>query len=105
MAYLEVDPRSLSDSGAQYSYIASAIRDMFTNVSDSIDAITSNDCWAGDSSNAYKIAFENLKGKLDGHIQELEDLGPKTKLAASNYEATEEENKVAAQRLGSDYRG
>ena len=105
MAYLEVDPHSLSDSGSQYSYIASAIRGMFTNVSSSIDAITSSDCWAGDSSNAYKTSFENLKGKLDGHIQELEDLGPKTKLAASNYEATEEENKVAAQRLGSDYRG
>ena len=105
MGFLDVDTQNLSDSGTQYSYIASAIRGMFTNVSNSIDAITSNDCWTGDSANSYRTAFENLKGKLDGHIQELEDLGPKTRMAASNYEATEEENKVAAQRLGSDYRG
>ena len=105
MSFLEVDPRSLTDTASKYSYIASAIRSMFTSVSNSIDAITSNDCWAGDSSNAYKVSFENLRAKLDGHIKELEQLGPSTQNVAANYESTEEENKVAAQRLGSDYRG
>ncbi len=104
-SYLHVNPSDLTDTGAKYDYIASEIRWMFTNVTNSIDAITSNECWQGDSSNTYKTSFENLKAKLDGHIRELELLGTRTKQVAANYETTEEENKVAASRLGSDYRG
>ena len=103
--FSHVSPSDLTDTGAKYAEIASQIRWMFNNVINSIDAITSNDCWQGDSSNTYKTSFENLKAKLDGHIRELELLGPRTKQVATNYETTEEENKVAASRLGSDYRG
>ena len=103
--FLQVVPEDLTDTGSKYTYIASEIRGMFTNVSNAIDAITSNDCWEGDSSNAYKTSFENLRAKLDGHIRELEELGPRTQQVASNYDSTEAENKMAASRLGSDYRG
>ena len=47
--FLHVSPSDLTDTGAKYAEIASQIRWMFNNVINSIDAITSNDCWQGDS--------------------------------------------------------
>ena len=105
MSFIEVSPEELYGTSAKYKSIADSISAMFTNVRNSIDSITSKDCWEGQDAQAYKNEFEGIKNKILGHIDELRQLGPAIQNSATDYKTAESENKVSAERLGSDYRG
>lgn len=104
-SFLEVSPEELYGTSAKYKAIADSISAMFTDVRNSIDNITSKDCWEGEDALAYKNQFEGIKNRILGHIEELRQLGPAVSNTAANYEDAERENKTRAERLGSGYRG
>ena len=105
MGFLEVDARSLHSTARKYIDIAVEVRRIFKDVNSSMEALTSSDTWNGQSSRNYIDSFNSLKGRLDRHISELEELGPRTDSVATNYQDTEDENSLAARNLGGgDYR-
>ena len=104
-SFLEVDPRSLHSTATKYADIAAEVRRIFNDVNNSMETITSSAVWQGQSSKAYINSFSNLKTRLDLHISQLEELGPRTGQVATNYQDTDKENELAAKQLeGGDYR-
>lgn len=105
MGFLEVDPRSLHSTAQKYSDIAVEVRRIFNSVNSSMEKLTSSAVWQGQSSKDYINSFSSLKTRLDMHISQLEELGPRTGQVATSYQDTDERTGAAAKQLESgDYR-
>ena len=61
--------------------------------------VTSNDSWRGETSNTFLEKFNEIKPKLETHLQQLEALGPAVKTTADDYAATEEANDAMMRTL------
>ncbi len=89
---LNVDTATLSNVGSNFTNVATDVRSIFSDMQRTVDQVTSHESWSGDASRAFLEKFNNIKPRLEGHLQELEALGPAVNQTATNYADTEAEN-------------
>lgn len=92
MAFLGVETQSLSTTGKNFIDVASQVREIFTSVNHVVDQVTGHDSWRGEASNTFLEKFNEIKPRLETHLEQLEALGPAVNATSENYAATEEEN-------------
>lgn len=89
---LNVDTNALNTVGNQFTNVAGEVRTIFTQMNATVDAVTANDSWRGEASTAFLDKFNQIKPRLETHLQQLEALGPAVNKTASNYASAEAEN-------------
>ena len=89
---LNVDTGSLNGVGNSISDVAAQVRDIYTKLQNTINAVTANDSWKGAASSAFLEKFEAIRPEFERDLASLEDLGPTIKEVASGYEAAEDDN-------------
>ena len=89
---LNVDTSSLNGVGNSISDVAAQVRDIYTKLQNTINAVTANDSWKGAASSAFLEKFEAIRPEFERDLASLEDLGPTIKEVASGYEAAEDDN-------------
>ena len=99
MAFLGIETPSLNSTGKEFIDVATEVREIFTKVNGIVDQVTSNDSWRGETSNTFLEKFNEIKPKLETHLQQLEALGPAVKTTADDYAATEEANDAMMRTL------
>jgi WXG100 family type VII secretion target len=89
---LNVDTSTLSGVGGRISDVAASVRSIYTNLHNTVDAVTANDSWKGAASSAFLEKFEAIRPEFEKDLASLENLGPTIKTVAGGYEAAEDEN-------------
>ncbi|MBQ4030648.1 MAG: WXG100 family type VII secretion target [Bacilli bacterium] len=89
---LNVDTGSLNGVGNSISDVAAQVRDIYTKLQNTINAVTANDSWKGAASSAFLEKFEAIRPEFERDLASLEDLGPTIREVASGYEAAEDDN-------------
>ncbi len=89
---LNVDTSNLAGVGGRVGDVAGSVREIYTNLTNTINAVTSNDSWKGAASSAFLEKFEAIKPEFERDLASLEELGPTIKQVASGYEEAEEAN-------------
>ena len=89
---LNVDTSSLNGVGNSISDVAAQVRDIYTKLQNTINAVTANDSWKGAASSAFLEKFEAIRPEFERDLASLEDLGPTIREVASGYEAAEDDN-------------
>ena len=73
---LNVDTGSLNGVGNSISDVAAQVRDIYTKLQNTINAVTANDSWKGAASSAFLEKFEAIRPEFERDLASLEDLGP-----------------------------
>ena len=89
---LNVDTGSLNGVGNSISDVAAQVRDIYTKLQNTINAVTANDSWKGAASSAFLEKFEAIRPEFERDLASLEELGPTIREVASGYEAAEDDN-------------
>ena len=89
---LNVDTGSLTGVGSSITDVASQVRSIYTNLQNTINAVTANYSWKGAASSAFLEKFEQIRPEFERDLASLEELGPTIKEVASGYEAAEDDN-------------
>lgn len=89
---LNVDTSSLNGVGNSISDVAAQVRDIYTKLQNTINAVTANDSWKGAASSAFLEKFEAIRPEFERDLASLEELGPTIREVASGYEAAEDDN-------------
>ena len=89
---LNVDTSNLSGVGNRITDVATAVREIYTNLHNTVDAVTANDSWKGAASSAFLEKFEAIRPEFEKDLASLEDLGPTIKSVANGYEEAEADN-------------
>ena len=89
---LNVDTSNLSGVGGKISDVASSVREIYTNLHNTIDAVTANESWRDAASTAFLEKFETIRPEFEKDLASLEELGPTIKTVASGYETAEDDN-------------
>ena len=86
---LNVDTSALNTVGRN---VANDVRSIFSQMQATVDQVTSNDSWSGEASRAFLEKFNNIKPRLETHLQQLEALGPAVNQTATSYSDAEADN-------------
>jgi WXG100 family type VII secretion target len=89
---LNVDTSNLSGVGNKITNVAAAVREIYTSLHNTIDAVTANESWRGAASTAFLDKFEAIRPEFEKDLASLEDLGPTIVKVANGYEAAESDN-------------
>ena len=89
---LNVDSEALRSVGGKLIEVAGSVREIYTNLGNTVNAVTSNSSWSGAASSAFLEKFEAIKPEFEKDLGSLEQLGPKVIEVANSYEATEADN-------------
>jgi len=89
---LNIETTSLTGIGNSLTEVGSMVRDTYTNLTKTINAVTANDSWKGEASETFLNKFENLRPEFEKDLDSLEKLGPAIKQIAGNYADQEAEN-------------
>ena len=89
---LYVDSDSLTGVGNRVIDIAASVRDTYTKLQATINAVTSKESWSGEASETFLNKFENIKPSFEQHLRELEELGPTIVDVAGGYSQAEQDN-------------
>ena len=89
---LYVDSDNLTGVGNRITEIGATVRDIYTKLQATINAVTSQDSWRGEASETFLEKFENIRPSFEQHLQELENLGPTLVNVAGGYSQAESEN-------------
>ena len=89
---LNVDTSALNTVGRNFSNVANDVRSIFSQMQATVDQVTGNDSWSGEASNAFLEKFNNIKPRLETHLQQLEALGPAVNQTANSYADVEADN-------------
>lgn len=89
---LNVDTLALNTVGRNFTNVANDVRSIFSQMQATVDQVTSNDSWSGEASRAFLEKFNNIKPRLETHLQQLEALGPAVNQTATSYSDAEADN-------------
>ena len=89
---LNVDTSELNTVGRNFTNVANDVRSIFSQMQATVDQVTSNDSWSGEASRAFLEKFNNIKPRLETHLQQLEALGPAVNQTATSYSDAEADN-------------
>lgn len=89
---LGVETQSLHTTGKNLIDVAAEVRAIFTAVTQIVDQVTAHDSWRGEASNAFLEKFNEIKPRLETHLEQLEALGPAVNATSDNYAMAEEDN-------------
>ena len=89
---LNVDTGALGTVGSNFSDVASEVRETYTHMKNTIDAVTENNSWRGAASDKFLEKFNNIRPTFEQHLEQLEDLGPTINATANTYADAEAEN-------------
>ena len=89
---LNVDTSALNTVGRNCTNVANDVRSIFSQMQATVDQVTSNDSWSGEASRAFLEKFNNIKPRLETHLQQLEALGPAVNQTATSYSDAEADN-------------
>lgn len=89
---LNVDSSALSSVGNSFTQVANEVREIFTQMNSTVDQVTANNSWSGDASRTFLDKFNNIKPRLEMHLQQLEDLGPAVNKTSNTYADAEADN-------------
>ena len=89
---LNVDTSNLSGVGGRIGDVAASVRSIYTNLTNTVNAVTANDSWRGEASTTFLEKFEGIRPEFERDLASLEELGPTIKSVASGYEQAEAEN-------------
>ncbi len=89
---LGVETSALNSVGNNMTTVADETRTIFENIEKEVETITSHDAWAGDSSNAFRDIFTEIKPRVLKNLDELKALGPALTKTSTTYSDAEAEN-------------
>ncbi len=89
---LNVDTSNLTAVGNSIIEVAAAVRAIYTNMTNTINAVTSNESWKGAASETFLQKFDAIRPEFERDLASLEELGPTINEVSGNYQTTEEDN-------------
>lgn len=90
--FLRVTTEDLKSVGGRIDDISSQTRPLYEHMKATINAVTANDSWKSEASEALVENFENASKSFETNLQKLEALGPALKGIGQEYQDKEDEN-------------
>ena len=89
---LSVTSEELASVGKRVEDISGNVRTIYEHMKATVNAVTSNDSWKSEASEALITSFENASKNFEINLQKLESLGPTLTQTGEGYQRQEDEN-------------
>jgi len=89
---LNVMSDALNRVGNRLEEVSNDVSTIFSNLEKTVEAITSNDSWAGEASREFAEKFDSFVPRFKSDLNRLAELGPTLRNIATNYANAEAEN-------------
>lgn len=90
--FLSVTTEDLKAVGGRVEDISGQVRTLYEHMKATINAVTANDSWKSEASEALTENFESASKSFEVNLQKLEALGPALKGIGQEYQDKEDEN-------------